>query len=463
MNSCESCQELISRLVDGEISHDEHEALMAHMKTCSRCNAMYAVFHDLSDILSEESEELPEGLHENIMAGVRRSDMIRKNRRMCKLGLRTALAAAACLVLVLFAASGFGPDLRRDNIAVRSESEAAGLPAPAAATAEPAASPAAAPVYAAPAETPAYTEAPVYTPAPTVNTDRTKPDAYLAEGGNDEAQYSTPQPVPEIIYQPVTQGETYYPPAPVYNTPALVYYAPAPVYDEPAPAQNEAPAVTENTASQRSASAAPASPEEAFSASAAVEEPEEEIVLNMFPGSVSDMGIFAASPEESEDVESEEPPVWETTYDETLDEGIESAGPEWTEPEEPASPEESEKPAAGSAEEQRLTIRGKEARGRLLALLGGSEEILPEETELTRLIRLTLVSEDAYGGEEKLDVYVYGDFVFYRLYAPEGGSTDYRASCSLAELDGLLKTLSAAPTPTPAPTPDPYADVELEL
>ena len=61
MNSCERYQELISRLVDGEVSHDEYEALMAHMESCSRCNAMYAVFHDLSDLLAEEAEEpLPE-------------------------------------------------------------------------------------------------------------------------------------------------------------------------------------------------------------------------------------------------------------------------------------------------------------------------------------------------------------------------------------------------------------------
>ena len=55
MNSCEHYQELISRLVDGELSREEHEALMEHMKSCSACNAMYAVFHDLSDILAEEA------------------------------------------------------------------------------------------------------------------------------------------------------------------------------------------------------------------------------------------------------------------------------------------------------------------------------------------------------------------------------------------------------------------------
>ena len=60
MNTCDYYQELISRLVDGEVSRNEYEDLMRHMNSCSRCNAMYAVFHDLSEILqNEEPEELP--------------------------------------------------------------------------------------------------------------------------------------------------------------------------------------------------------------------------------------------------------------------------------------------------------------------------------------------------------------------------------------------------------------------
>ena len=59
MNSCAYYQELISSLVDGELSEEENEALMLHLNTCSRCNAMYAVFHDLADILSEDPEPLP--------------------------------------------------------------------------------------------------------------------------------------------------------------------------------------------------------------------------------------------------------------------------------------------------------------------------------------------------------------------------------------------------------------------
>ena len=112
-------------------------------------------------------------------------------------------------------------------------------------------------------------------------------------------------------------------------------------------------------------------------------------------------------------------------------------------------------PAEKKDEAPRLPIRGKEARARLLALLAGSEEALPEEAEMTRTVRLTLVPDDEYGSEEKLDIRVYGDFVFYELYEAEGVKT-YRAACSLAELDAFLKTAEAAPTPVPSPTPDPY-------
>jgi anti-sigma factor RsiW len=163
MNSCDYYQELISSLIDGEISHDEHEALMAHLNTCSRCNAMYAVFHDLSDILAEEIEPLPEGLHENIMAGVRRSEIIRKNRRLRKLGLRTALTAAACAVLVLFAARGVTPAERANSVSIRSEEEVRQtIPTPSPDSLMPAATPAPAQAeYAAPVQT--YAPAPVST------------------------------------------------------------------------------------------------------------------------------------------------------------------------------------------------------------------------------------------------------------------------------------------------------------
>ena len=59
MNNCELYQELISRLVDGELSRKEYAVLEAHMENCAECSAMYAVFASLSDIIGGEDEPLP--------------------------------------------------------------------------------------------------------------------------------------------------------------------------------------------------------------------------------------------------------------------------------------------------------------------------------------------------------------------------------------------------------------------
>ena len=40
MNACEYYEELISRLVDGELNKEEYESLLAHISECSRCNAL---------------------------------------------------------------------------------------------------------------------------------------------------------------------------------------------------------------------------------------------------------------------------------------------------------------------------------------------------------------------------------------------------------------------------------------
>lgn len=264
---------------------------------------------------------------------------------------------------------------------------------------------------------------------------------------------------PQEVYTPVTPQEVYTPMTPqeVYTpAPAQIFSAPAPVqYAEQTPAEAEAAAqaVPETGALRRAADAVPSVPEETISAPSAVEEPEEEILV--IAHGISDQEVFDAAPDGETETEADgDPAIWEAAPDEwTEDAGIEAVEPE-AEPDTPEEP--AEKAAEKKADEQRLSIRGKEARGKLLALLGGSEEPLPEEAELTRVIHLTLVPEDAYSGEEKLDVNVYGDFVFYRLYPAEGGSRSYRAACSLADLDACLKNLSAAPTPTPAPTQDPY-------
>ena len=136
MTECERYQELISRMADEELTKSERAALSAHMEHCSQCNAMYAVFSNLSEIIGQDTEPLPEGLHENIMADIRRSAIKQRNvkerrRFVIPKPFRNVVAAAACAAVVIFAAKGMLPEKMNDTSAM-SESEAAAAAAPAA-------------------------------------------------------------------------------------------------------------------------------------------------------------------------------------------------------------------------------------------------------------------------------------------------------------------------------------------
>ena len=487
MNSCEHYQELISRLVDGELSREEHEALMEHMKSCSACNAMYAVFHDLSDILAEEDEALPEGLHENIMAGVRRSEIMKKNRRMRRFGLSTALTAAACAVLVLFAAAGITPGKRAESVSIRTEEAAEQLMA--------SPMPDAIPVQGTPA--------PVQSRAPA--------DADTASGGMI-TQYSVPQQNDPYIFNNNTYQEQA---APAYTpAPAALQSTPMPVRTvEPAPAviappvQAEEPAVfwSESTPAVYEAPAAPAVYEvpeapavyEAPAAPAvyevpappAVQEPArttEPAVNQAAPAPASEKpaeqesggfaglfssftSMFEAAPED----EAESKIEMQNASELPAPAAVQPAAEEAAAQEEPVQA--ADLPASGTAsgtgsesgaaaqedgktvQEERVRVYGKAQCAQLLALLGDKEDALPE-AELTRLVHVTFVPEDEYGSEEKMDIRIYGDFVFCERFQAGGGSKSYRADCSLKDLDGFLLVCSQV-SPTPAPTVDPYIAV----
>ena len=127
MTECERYQELISRMADEELAKSERAALSAHMEHCSQCNTMYAVFSNLSEIIGQDTEPLPEGLHENIMADIRRSAIKQRNikeRRRFAIPkpFRNVIAAAACAAVVIFAAKGMLPEKMNDTSAM-SESE----------------------------------------------------------------------------------------------------------------------------------------------------------------------------------------------------------------------------------------------------------------------------------------------------------------------------------------------------
>lgn len=107
MSGCEYYQELISRMLDGDLSRDERAALAEHLGTCRECAAMYQAFSALSDTISSDLAEPPEELCDNIMAELRRSEIIRRNRkRGLSRQVKSLIAAAACAALVLAAVGG---------------------------------------------------------------------------------------------------------------------------------------------------------------------------------------------------------------------------------------------------------------------------------------------------------------------------------------------------------------------
>ena len=511
MNSCAYYQELISSLVDGELSDEENEALMLHLNSCSRCNAMYAVFHDLSDILSEEPEPLPEGLHENIMAGVRRSEIIKRSRRMRKIGLRTAMTAAACAVLVLFAAAGFNPGKRADSVSIRSEQEASQLlPAPSPAAGTPAveqAAPASAPVSVqtpAPAQTPAPVydteSAAAYTP---VQPEQSYNDSYDSYQETAPLPAWTPAQPSAPVWTPAQPSVPAQTPAPVYDTDSAAAYtaplwtpetpAPAtPIPATPAPVWTSAPVpaaapaeaetttlemsdlttfeaappeeapdalTTQNTVMQaRAADPAPTQdPEDAADyGTNETETDEEPVTFSLFSGM---MDLFdAAPPEQLADSKLSAPDGADTGLDAlSLGESAESPAPVLSGmPLELSDMSVFAAPSPTPVPEERVTVYGSESRAKLLAMIGSSEDTLPQEAELTRLVHVSFRPDDAYGSEEKMDISIYGDFVYCSLYPVEGGSVTYRADCSLKELDSFLDACLAAPVPSAAPTPDPF-------
>jgi len=416
MNSCEQYQELISRLVDGEIAHDEYEALMAHMESCSRCSAMYAVFHDLSDLLAEEAEEpLPEGLHENIMAGVWRSAIMKKNRRMRSIGLRTALTAAACAVLVLFGARVLSPQDRAESVSIRSQ-QAAEQMLPAAPTAAPAPEALSAPAPAARKAAASEETAPV--PAP-------------------EAEETAPVENGAILPEPA--------PAETSVDQDLFLTAESAEQEAPVPVLPAAPPVAVQ-------SAEPAE-EPTTAAAGATENVTVEAVIS------GDTAGAASAPAESAPAESriaEEEPKFTlfgglTTLFESAPEAAESP-----EPEQPAATE--------APVKQQFTVRGKEQRATLLSLLGEKEEALPGAAP-RRSVLVTLIPEDEYGVVESLEIRIYDGSVYYVRTQPDGGSKSYCADCAASALDAFFDALPAesrsgevAPV-VPTPTADPYADV----
>ncbi len=111
---CEYFRELISCLIDGELSKDDKAALADHLEICHECATMYAAFSNLSSVIAEDLEEAPASLCANVMAEIRRAEIIKKNRR--KSAIKAVLATAACAVFAI--AAGRFADFKSADTAV---------------------------------------------------------------------------------------------------------------------------------------------------------------------------------------------------------------------------------------------------------------------------------------------------------------------------------------------------------
>lgn len=128
MSSCEQIQFLISQLIDRELDKEEAALVAEHLKNCEDCAAMYRAFSALSSCLSEDLEEPPEILRENVMAELRRGEVAKKNRRLSR-PVRSLLAAAACMALIIGLAYGTAPLLRSPAAVDTAQAPAVAAPA----------------------------------------------------------------------------------------------------------------------------------------------------------------------------------------------------------------------------------------------------------------------------------------------------------------------------------------------
>ena len=455
MNNCDMYQELISRLVDGELSREEYAALDAHMENCAECSAMYAVFASLSDIIGGEDEALPEDLHENIMAGVRRSAMIKNNKRRLPRPVRNALAAAACAAFVLFASRGLTPEKAAET--VLNESQTAAMDAqveqaaPAAAEAVPEQLPAI-------SETPAPT-APVNavaSPVPTkdIYLETEKDEAKSAAGNTNKTTNSvvvTPKPTEIPVDTPVTVNtpKPTVTPAPVTitatptATPVPATATPVPATADPEPAaiaetpaqQSEAPAPVAESAQPKAAPEAPAATEETLP----LETESPSLTQRIF--SFFSVSRPSASNDEAAPVEEESPAEPASEPEEAL---MFAAAPQ----------EAAEDEAAEGEEEKPIRLDGIGRLFDLENLLDGLDAERPEG-EADREYLFVLMEPEDDLEDYQVRVFVYGDKIYYEQRFSEDEAVFCQSECKLEDFEKFLDSLSdeeKGTEPSPAPT-----------
>lgn len=116
---CGYYEQLMSRMLDEELSGEELKNLYAHLRSCPDCRRIHAAFRDLSQCLRDDLAEVPEGLAGKVMEAVNAEPPLPRPR---KSPWRSWLVTAACAALVIGVGMPlFAPKGASDSVA---ESEA---------------------------------------------------------------------------------------------------------------------------------------------------------------------------------------------------------------------------------------------------------------------------------------------------------------------------------------------------
>lgn len=99
---CEEYRELIQRFIDGELDEQERNRLRSHCMTCEACAAYLRDMLEISRTVKQMApEELPEGLHEKLLA-------IPKSERRKPARIIRIFAGVTAAMVVLAVGVGFG-------------------------------------------------------------------------------------------------------------------------------------------------------------------------------------------------------------------------------------------------------------------------------------------------------------------------------------------------------------------
>ena len=466
MTECERYQELISRMADEELAKSERAALSAHMEHCSQCNAMYAVFSNLSEIIGQDTEPLPEGLHENIMADIRRSAIKQRNvkerrRFVIPKPFRNVIAAAACAAVVIFAAKGMLPEKMNDTSAMSASEAAAAAEPTVSAAATPQPTPAIPPKAAGSVQA---TQAPDVTAAPAaspeVQSAGTDEDKYSGSSAVDNSE-NRPAPSNAPAAAPVsTPVPTQAPPAVETEKPRAVP-TPAPTPVPTAVPEAASQSVPDESAAPAAVSEEPAETEEPVgrfrsfflkNAPAVIDVPAEDASGSSAPA--EDNGVAVQSMDEPEAAAAADggkvifaeikTAAKRGEFMRVLEGADSSPAPsESAKPEKPAESIKPEKPA-----ESALPSPAPSA--------AVAEEALPAQDPdyVYEILFPQCRDEEEEEEEDFMSVCIFGEDIYWVVFSDDGGELVFRAECSVKEFEDFIKPFilpEASPSPEVSP------------